>query len=197
MPTSNPTVLGTLPKGLQTLLRKLARPLPAFIALIEGPKRYLILPEAAQRLRRGRSVDWDTNELEMKAISLTCKDEVLKDHGLLNPYRDLPKECRRRIEVDYEEIEEIMEEGRQTFGKWRYFENNIGEEGMRGIIDLERTLGMAKAARIILDEAQMVGLSEGIKRKLNEDVTLKPGTRSYEQKINLMIEGREAPPKNL
>ena len=90
-----------------------------------------------------------------------------------------------------------MEEGRQTFGKWRYFENNIGEEGMRGIIDLERTLGMAKAARIILDEAQMVGLSEGIKRKLNEDVTLKPGTRSYEQKINLMIEGREAPPKNL
>ena len=60
-------------------------------------------------------------ELTMKAICLTCKDEALKDHDLLDLYYDLPEECRHRISADFEEIEDVMKDGRQTFGKWRYF----------------------------------------------------------------------------
>ena len=77
------------------------------------------------------------------------------------------------------------------------FEKNIGEKGIRGLIDWERTLKMEKAARVLLDEAEMVGLSEEIKHKLNEKTTVTPKTRSYQQKISLTIKGREAPPKNL
>ena len=137
-------------------------------------------------------------ELTMKAICLTCKDEALKDHDLLNLYYDLPEECQQRILADFKEIEDIMKDGRHTFGKWRYFEKNIGEEGIRGLIDWERTLKMAKAARVLLDEAEMVGLSGDIKHKLNEKkTTVTPKTRSYQQKVKLTIKGRENPPKNL
>ena len=136
-------------------------------------------------------------ELAIKAICLTCKDEALKDHDLLDLYRDLPEPCRRRIEADYENIEEVVKEGRQTFGKWRYFECNIGEQGMRGMIDWERTFKMAKAARVILDEAEMVGLAGASTRKLNENVKARPGEKAFEQKIKLTIVGREAPLKEL
>ena len=136
-------------------------------------------------------------ELTMKAISLICKNEALKDHDLLNLYYDLPEECQQRISADFKEMENVMKDGRQAFGKWRYFERNIGEEGIRGLIDWERTLRMAKAARVLLDEAEMVGLSGDIKHNLNEKTTVTPKTRSYQQKVKLTIKGREAPPKNL
>ena len=136
-------------------------------------------------------------ELTMKAISLICKDEVLKDHNLLKLYYDLPEECRRRISADFKEIEDVIKDGQETFGKWRYFESNIGEEGIRGLIDWKRTFEMAKAARVLLDEAEMVGLSGDIKHNLNEKTTVTPKTRSYQQKINLTIKGGEAPPRNL
>ena len=136
-------------------------------------------------------------ELTMKAICLTCKDEALKDHDLLNLYYDLPEECRRRITVDFKEIEDVIKSGRQAFGKWRYFEKNIIEKGVKGLIDWERTFKMAKTARVLLDEAEMVGLSGDIEHKLNEKTTVTPKTRSYQQKVELTIKGRESPPKNL
>ena len=39
-------------------------------------------------------------ELAMKAISLTCKDEAIKTHDLLDLFNDLPKASRLRITAD-------------------------------------------------------------------------------------------------
>ena len=136
-------------------------------------------------------------ELVMKAICLTCKDEAIQDHDLLELYRDLPEASQRRTKADYEKIEEVMKKGRHTFGNWRYFETNVGEEGMRGMADLERTLKMAKAARVILDEAEMVGLTGSIKRNAKEQVRVSGQRKTYNQRINIEIEGRECPPKNV
>ena len=136
-------------------------------------------------------------ELAMKAICLTCKDEAIQDHDLLELYRDLPKASQRRTKADYEKIEKVMEKGRHIFGNWRYFETNVGEEGMRGMIDLERTLKMAKAARVILDEAEMVGLTGSIKRDTKGQVRVREEKRPYKEKVNIEVKGVEWPPKNV
>ena len=93
-------------------------------------------------------------ELLMKAISLTCKDEARRIHDLLKLYTDLPEDSQRRLAIDYEEIVDVMSEGRHVFGRWRYFENNAGPEALKGMVDLERTLNS-------------VGWAEGVATKEN------------------------------
>ena len=78
-------------------------------------------------------------ELLMKAISLTCKDEARRIHDLLKLYTDLPEDSQRRLAIDYEEIVDVMSEGRHVFGRWRYFENNAGPEALKGMVDLADT----------------------------------------------------------
>ena len=80
----------------------------------------------------------------MKAICLTCNDEAIKTHDLLDLFRDLPEESRERIKADFPEIEQLMVRARQVFGAWRYFERDVGETGLLALINVERAHAMGK-----------------------------------------------------
>ena len=133
-------------------------------------------------------------ELAMKAISLTCKDEAIKTHDLLDLFHALPEESQSRITADYLEIEEVIDQGRQTFGKWRYFERNVGENGLRAMIDTARVRALGKAARVILDEAETVGLQGKAKVNAQQKVRVAKQQRTYDHKFNLTVTGSESPP---
>ena len=134
-------------------------------------------------------------ELAMKAISLTCKDEAIKTHDLLDLFKDLPKESRLRISADYPDIVVLMEQARQVFGAWRYFENNVGERGMSAMIDMPRAHALGKAARVIIDEAEMVGLRGELEVNAKQDVREIGAARTYNYRINAKVTGGESPPK--
>lgn len=134
-------------------------------------------------------------ELAMKAISLTCKDEAIKTHDLLDLFNDLTEESQSRIKADYLEIEEVIEQGRQIFGGWRYFEQNVGGKGMVAMIDTARAHALGKAARVILDEAEMVGLRGTVKMDAKENVRIAGQRRIYDHKLDLTVTGNEWPPR--
>ena len=135
-------------------------------------------------------------ELAIKAICLTCNDEAKKTHDLLDLFEELPEPSRERIELDFPEIEAVMRKGRQTFGAWRYFEKSVGEEGVRSMIDVEQARALAKAARVILDEALMVGLSGSVNINAQQDIRRTEDTTLYKAQTRLNITGGESPPVN-
>ena len=135
-------------------------------------------------------------ELAMKAICLTRKDEAEKSHDLLNLYRNLPGNSRKRLEADFPEIQTVMEKGRQTFGGWRYFETSVGERGMRSMIDTQQAQALGKTARVLLDEAELIGLGYSVSMNAKQSVQMSGQKTRYNHKFNLSVEGRESPPKN-
>ena len=134
-------------------------------------------------------------ELAMKAISLTCKDETIKTHDLSDLFADLPGESRERIKADYPEIEALMERTRQVFGKWRYFEMDVGESGLGAMIDMERAHALGKAARVIMDEAEIVGLRGDVRMDAKEDVRKLDDHTLHKYNIKLSVVGGESPPR--
>lgn len=133
-------------------------------------------------------------ELAMKAISLTCKNEAKKIHDLIELYDDLPQRCRERIEADYPDIRDVLQHGRKTFDSWRYFQHAPGEKGMRAMIDSDRARSLAKSARVILDEAQMMGLSGKVKIDGKQNVREQNGRRDYSIELDVTVTGSEWPP---
>ena len=133
-------------------------------------------------------------ELMMKAISLTVNDEALREHDLHLLYRDLPESSRQRLEFDYPRIAEVMEEGRQRFGKWRYFEGGK-KEALTAIIDTSLEQSLGKAARAFLDEAEMVGLRGGVDIKARRDVKDQGDTKKAHYRFDATIKGSETPPR--
>ena len=89
----------------------------------------------------------------------------------------------------------MLTAGRHTFGAWRYFEKNVGEDGLHAMIDLDRARTLAKAARVILDEAEVVGLAGVVDTKAAMGMHKVGEQETHKQKINLRIKGRESPPK--
>ena len=134
-------------------------------------------------------------ELALKAISLTCTDEASKNHDLLELFDDLPCESRDRIEADFSTIRDVLTENRGIFGKWRYFEVAVGPDAFRGMTDPQRVRSLAKAARVILDEAEYVGLTGGIKVQANRQVRVTGDKREHTDTINLTVKGGECPPR--
>ena len=134
-------------------------------------------------------------ELAMKAIRLTQLDEARKSHDLIKLYEDLPEKSRERIEADFSEITTVLERGRHTFGNWRYFETNVGEPGFAALIDAERALELGKAARVILDEAEIVGLGYSVHLKAKQSASEDGDERTYRYDHHLNVIGREAPPQ--
>ena len=134
-------------------------------------------------------------ELALKAISLTCNDETLKTHDLLNLFNQLPQESKNRIKADYADIERVLREGRQTFGKWRYFETNVGGKGFEAMINVPRARKMGRAARVILDDAEMVGLGGSVKVNAKESVRVDGASRHHKYNFNVTIRGNEWPPR--
>ena len=134
-------------------------------------------------------------ELAMKAIRLTRMDEARKSHDLWRLYCDLPEDSRTRIEEDVPDVGSVLKSARYTFDKWRYFEANVGGRGMSAMIDTERAVALAKAARVLLDEAEMVGLGYSVKLDARQRVS-KTGDRQHlHVKHRLSTTGTEAPPR--
>lgn len=135
-------------------------------------------------------------ELAMKAISLTVNDKAPRKHDLKRLYDDLPKPSRRRIAADYPGIEDTLDAGRQTFDTWRYFETNVGKAAAQALIDVEQARNLGKAARVILDEAEMVGLGYTVNLEGQQDVRASGDARDYRQKLKISVTGNEGPPKH-
>ena len=134
-------------------------------------------------------------ELAMKAICLTRMDEARKKHDLWQLYSDLPRDSKKRIEADFAGIVEVLKKARHTFDKWRYFEANVGGHSIKAMIDTERAFALAKAARVILDEAEMMGLGYSVNVDATQYVRTRGDRSAIHIKHNLKIKGKEAPPK--
>ena len=116
-------------------------------------------------------------ELAMKAIGLTRRDEVRKSHDLWELYSGLPEDSRARIEEDFPEAGSVMEDARHTFGKWRYFEVDVGARGIGAMIDTGRAFSLAKAARVLLDEAELMGLGYSVHIEATRQIAETAGRR--------------------
>ena len=134
-------------------------------------------------------------ELALKAIRLTCMDEARKDHDLWKLYRDLPHDSKRRIRTDFDEVESVLKSARRAFDRWRYFEANAGGHGMRAMINTQRAFDLAKAARVIFDEAKMVGLGYFVRLNATRRIREDESRRNVHIKHDLTVRGSEAPPR--
>ena len=134
-------------------------------------------------------------ELTMKAIRLTRTDAARKSHDLWRLYRDLPSDCRSRIEEDFPKVDSVIKSARHTFDKWRYFEANVSGRGISAMIDTDRAFALAKAARVLLDEAGMMGLGYSVKLKATRRVTEVDDRQHVHVKHRLSTTGTEAPPR--
>ena len=134
-------------------------------------------------------------ELAMKTIRLTRMDEARRSHDLWRLYRDLPEDSRARMEEDFPEAGSVLKKARHTFAKWRYFEANAGGRGMSAMIDTGRAFALAKAARVLLDEAELMGLGYSVDIDATQKVTT-TGDRQHMHVIHkLNTTAREAPPR--
>lgn len=132
-------------------------------------------------------------EVGMKAILITRRDRAAKTHDLLALYRELPDDCLRRLEGDFPAIAEELAHSRETFGKWRYFQQDIGERAFRALVDTDRVSGLGKAARVIADECELVGLAYDIGIKGTFEYEWEsPGDTRTSQRFHLRVEGGES-----
>ena len=134
-------------------------------------------------------------ELAMKAICLTRTDEARKSHDLWRLYRELPEDSRGRIQEDFPEAGSVLKKARHTFDKWRYFEANVGGRGMSAMIDTERAFDLAKAARVLLDEAELMGLGYSVSVEATRRVTRTGHRERVHLKHKMNTTAREAPPR--
>ena len=133
-------------------------------------------------------------ELAMKAICLTCNDMAIKTHDLLDLFEDLPDECKGRIVADYPEISDVLEQSRQTFEKWRYFEVAVAEEALGTMINTDRSAKLAKAARVILDEAAAVGLQGVVNVNATRNGQVQGDRTLITDHLKVSVKGGECPP---
>ena len=134
-------------------------------------------------------------ELALKAISLTCTDEATKTHDLVELFDSLPRESRDRLVADFRTIRDVLRENRGVFGAWRYFETAAGTDALVGMTDPERSRSLAKAARVILDEAEHVGLSGAIELQVNRKIRVRGEKTQHADKIEFTIRGGEGSPR--
>ena len=135
-------------------------------------------------------------ELAMKAIALTAADAAAKDHDLLTLFKGLPEPSRRRITADYPEIETLFNAARHRFGKWRYFETTNADVTAQAMIDTEQARDLGKAARVILDETEMMGLGFTLAVDVKHNVHAVGDNQTHRLDLTVNVKGREAPPKN-
>ena len=131
-------------------------------------------------------------ELALKAVLITRQDEAKKTHDLLDLYKDLPEDSRTRLKADFAEIDSVLEDGRQTFDQLRYFQMNVGEKAMLAMVNTERALALAKAARVIIDEGEISGLTYEVDIDLEQVVEVDNGSTSHREEYGLRVTGGEA-----
>ena len=129
-------------------------------------------------------------ELGMKAILMTRLDEAKKKHDLLKLYDALPADSRERLEADFTEIANVLDENQHVFDRWRYFDARGGEDAIAALVNTDRVWGLGRAARVILDECVVAGLTYEIRVKTEFDATIYPG--DVTQQINVSVVGGES-----
>ena len=132
-------------------------------------------------------------ELAIKAICLTCNGLSLKSHDLCDLYGELPDESRVRIEFDYPELPRVLEEGRERFGGWRYFESVIGEPALFALTSPVLSRSLLKSARVLLDEGTALGLSGSVIMEARQDVRMIDENRFAKYSYKLKVHGGESP----
>ena len=132
-------------------------------------------------------------ELALKAICLTRRDETRNSHDLWELYSDLPEDSRARIEEDFPEAGSVMENARHTFGKWRYFEVDVGGHGISAMIDTDRAFSLAKVARVLLDEAELMGLGYSVHINATQQIAETSDRRDMHVKHKLHTTAKENP----
>ena len=131
-------------------------------------------------------------EVGMKAILMTRLDEAEKKHDLLRLYEALPSDSRERLEADFPGIGDALEHYRDTFGRWRYFEQSAGGRAFGALVDTDRVRRLGKAARVILDECVVVGLNFDVQVDTTFDAVVDRGSTSLSERICLSVDGGEA-----
>ena len=102
-------------------------------------------------------------EVALKAILMTRNDRARMTHDLRALYDDLPEDSRARLRGDYVGIGDVLRESREIFGDWRYFENSASlKQAIECSMHPERVSDLEKAARVIIDECAMAGLTGGL-----------------------------------
>ena len=127
-------------------------------------------------------------------------DTYLGQHGefvnglrdLRDSYEVLPPDNRARLEADFPEIGEVLKHNRGTFGRWRYFEQTVGADGMAALVNTRRVRGLGKAARVIVDECVIVGLTFGVDIDTMFDAVLDRESGSFSERISLRLHGGQA-----
>ena len=132
-------------------------------------------------------------ELAIKAICLTCNGLSLKSHDLYDLYGELPCESRARIEFDYPALPGVLEEGRERFGEWRYFESVIGEPALLALTSPVLSRSLLKSARVLLDEGSVLGLSASVNMEARQDVRVIEENRLEKYSYSLRVHGGESP----
>lgn len=133
-------------------------------------------------------------ELALKAIALTCNDEAHKTHDLLVLLDDLPDTSRRRLQADQQEIASLLKRKRETFGKWRYFETDLPQGGINALIDVAAARDLGRAARVLLDEAEIVGLRAGFTFNGTRTTEVTDNRSRRRDRFELRLTSDENPP---
>ena len=160
-------------------------------ALTAGGRRFALTRPLGTTLIVGMAGTF-TLEVGMKAILVTRLDGAAKTHDLLKLYRELPDDSRGRLEGDFPEIADALGHSRETFGRWRYFEQDIGEDVFRALVETDRVWGLGKAARTIADECVVAGLNYEIDIDTSFEFDWRPGDMRTAQRIHLSLEGGES-----
>ena len=88
-----------------------------------------------------------------------------------------------------------MEESRYLFDKWRYFDSSIGGDTIKAMIDRKRSFRLGKAARVLLDEAETVGLTYRVTLATNAQIRRRSERTNYGFTEKLRVRAGESPPE--
>ncbi len=69
----------------------------------------------------------------------------------------------------------------------------MGEAGIRAMMDVPHAHALGKAARVILDEAIMVGLGATIDTNTTHNVDVVASTEHHDLDVKIRVEAREIP----
>lgn len=133
-------------------------------------------------------------ELVLKAILLTCRDEAKKTHDLIKLLKALPANSRSRVLADYPEMASLLDRQRLTFGAWRYFDRNVGSGGIQALIDTAAARDLGRAARVLLDEAEVVGLRAGFEFEGTRNLEETGSGRLHREHFSITLTSGESPP---
>ena len=131
-------------------------------------------------------------EVGIKALLMTRVDEAKKTHDLFDLHIALPADCRDRLEADFPEIVSVLERHRHAFGKWRYFEASVNEAAILALVNTERVQELAKAARVIVDECAVAGLTFDVQVDSEFAFTADRRDERWLERVGLRVTGGEA-----